>query len=240
LFYNGNNPLNQRDSYASSDFDRTHVVTFNYLYQLPDFKTIAGKLVDGWGLSGITVFQSGQPYSVVDFSGSVASIFYSFNDSITNPIVPLAPGVKPSQVITGHTGAFPGFPALNSQFFAVPVIAPGTGGVPPCDPDGACDNFETGFGRGGRNIFRQAFQKRADVSLFKVLPITERYSLRYDLQAFNVTNTPTFDAPGNTVSINQGFSTNAPDFVFPPKGLGKVTRTLGSPRIVQMALHFNF
>ena len=37
LFYNGNNPLNLRDGYASSDFDRTHVVNFNYVYQLRDF-----------------------------------------------------------------------------------------------------------------------------------------------------------------------------------------------------------
>ena len=37
LFYNGNNPLNLRDGYASSDFDRTHVFNFNYVYQLPDF-----------------------------------------------------------------------------------------------------------------------------------------------------------------------------------------------------------
>src|ERR1019366_4686225 len=35
LFYNGNNPLNPHDAYASSDFDRTHVMNFNYLYQLP-------------------------------------------------------------------------------------------------------------------------------------------------------------------------------------------------------------
>ena len=37
LFYNGNNPLNLRDGYASSDFDRTHVFNFNYVYRLPDF-----------------------------------------------------------------------------------------------------------------------------------------------------------------------------------------------------------
>ena len=37
LFYNGNNPLNLRDGYASSDFDRTHVFNFNYIYRLPDF-----------------------------------------------------------------------------------------------------------------------------------------------------------------------------------------------------------
>ena len=49
LFYNGNNPLNLRDGYASSDFDRTHVVNFNYVYQLPDFygkSTLAGRFTE--------------------------------------------------------------------------------------------------------------------------------------------------------------------------------------------------
>src|SRR5271156_951137 len=72
LFYNGNNPLNLRDGYASSDFDRTHVFNFNYIYQLPDFygkNTWVGRATDGWSLVGATILQSGQPYSIVDFSG---------------------------------------------------------------------------------------------------------------------------------------------------------------------------
>lgn len=35
LFFNGNNPLDPRSSYASSDFDRTHVFAIQYLYQFP-------------------------------------------------------------------------------------------------------------------------------------------------------------------------------------------------------------
>ena len=37
LFYNGNNPLNLRDGYASSDFDRTHVLNFSYVFRAPNF-----------------------------------------------------------------------------------------------------------------------------------------------------------------------------------------------------------
>ena len=36
LFYNGNNPLNLRDGYASADFDRTHVLNFSYVFRVPD------------------------------------------------------------------------------------------------------------------------------------------------------------------------------------------------------------
>ena len=37
LFYNGNNPNNLRSAYGNSDFDRTHVINFNYLVQLHNF-----------------------------------------------------------------------------------------------------------------------------------------------------------------------------------------------------------
>src|ERR1700719_3575350 len=64
LFYNGNNPLNLRDGYGSSDFDRTHVFNFDYRYELPRFVSPAswqGKIIDGWAVQGVTVLQSGQP-----------------------------------------------------------------------------------------------------------------------------------------------------------------------------------
>ena len=92
LFYNGNNPLDLRSGYGLSDFDRKHVLNFTYLYSCPSFSRkphFEGKIADGWALSGLTVIQSGQPYSVVDYSGAVGSIFYGVNDGITNPIVPL-------------------------------------------------------------------------------------------------------------------------------------------------------
>ena len=69
LFYNGNNPLNLRDGYASSDFDRTHIINFIYTYRFPDSTgdtTLLGRFTNGWQLSGLTVLQSGQPYSVED------------------------------------------------------------------------------------------------------------------------------------------------------------------------------
>ena len=37
LFYNGNNPLNMRNGYGPSDFDRTHVFNIDYHYELPKF-----------------------------------------------------------------------------------------------------------------------------------------------------------------------------------------------------------
>ncbi len=68
----------------------------NYTYQLPKFTSrhgFIGALVNGWSVGGQWIAQSGTPYSVSDYSGSIASIYYGLNDYITNPIVPLKPGV---------------------------------------------------------------------------------------------------------------------------------------------------
>ena len=48
-----------------------------------------GYLVNGWMLDGQTVAQSGQPYSVYDYSGSVGSLYFGTDDEIGNPIVPV-------------------------------------------------------------------------------------------------------------------------------------------------------
>jgi hypothetical protein len=263
LFYNGNNPVNLRSGYASADFDRTHVINFNYIYRLPDFvkkHSVAGYLVDGWSLVGLTVLQSGQPYSVIDFSGAVGSVYYSTADGITNPIVPLAPGCTPKSARNGSSsGAFTGInpddTALNANCFTIPLLAAGSfnGGIPSNDP------FETGFTTGQRNIFRQAFQKRADASLIKMTQITERYSLKYTFDVYNLSNTTSFDIPGNEVAQNidynsfptagttpapvncnnQGQQSNS-SFYNCPTGLGVTTHTIGSPRQIQMSLQFAF
>jgi hypothetical protein len=268
LFYNGNNPLDLRNSYASADFDRTHVINFDYVFHIPAAsaeKSLMGKVLDDWTLQGITVLQSGQPYSMVDFSGSVGSIFYSTSDGITNPILPLAKGYTPKSAMTGHSGAFgylgQSYSAFKADAFTIPdqnfdpSLAPGgSGGVPPCgvSTGGApvCDIFETGFASGQRNIFRQAFQKRADASLVKTLKLTERTALKYSLDVFNLTNTSSFDIPSN--EPNFGTYNPLPVYdVTDPAGsfaaeypsqptFGYVHSTTGSSRQIQMTLHLTF
>jgi hypothetical protein len=260
LFYNGNDPNNPRSSYGSSDFDRTHVFTVSYHYDLPTVATANGwvkQIVNGWGLNGVTVLQSGQPFSVIDFSGGAASIYWGDGqDFITNPIVPVGgfgaiPGQKP--VLQGTTGVNGNKPVLNAAAFGIPTpFAPGTNGVPPCDnATNTCDTFENGYATGGRNIFRAPFQSRFDISAFKNFKLSERFALRYDVYAFNIFNHPSFDIPSNNVLFNPNTCnppqpdqcTGLPPFgyKFPPSGnLGTLQHTIGSPRFIQMALHLTF
>jgi Carboxypeptidase regulatory-like domain len=258
LFYNGSNPLNLRGGYGPSDFDRTHVFNIDYHYELPKFYSASsweGKIADGWSVQGLVTVQSGQPYSVIDYSGAVGSIFYSINDGITNPIVPLAPGCTPQNAVTGAIGNNFAFPALKASCFTVPLLKPGdlSGAIP------AGDTFETNFisAGGQRNIFRQSWQKRADLSVVKTTQITERVGVKYSFDIYNLTNHPSFDIPIDNVDQNLAFSPfpvqgsqvlptgcsgNSPTdgFYFCPTGLGQTVHTIGSSRQIQMSLSVQF
>ena len=240
LFFTGNNPLNPKSDYASADFDQTHVFLINYSYTLPKVTSSQsiGYLVNGWTIGGQTVAQSGQPYSVYDYSGSVAGLYWGTYDEIGNPIVPLAPGVTAKQAeLQGTTGVNAGKPVLNSSDFLPQFVAPGTNGVPPCDATG-CDLYESLYGNSGRNLFRGPFQVRFDMSLAKEFALNERLRLRFNAMAFNIFNHPDFDTPNNDVTFFPNYA--GPPSIPPEGSLGIIQHTIGSSRFLQLALHLSF
>ncbi len=270
LFYNGNNPNYLRSGYGSADFDRKHVINFTWSYTVPQFfaeTSWKGRAADGWAIQGLGIVQSGQPYSIIDYTGAVGSIFYSTFNGITNPIVPLAPGCTPKNAKTGFTGAFYNEntntgAALNAACFDIPLLDPTT-------PEGESygvpqgDYFETKFVSGQRNIFRQSLQKRADASLVKTMKITSGNTLRYTIDVYNLTNTTSLDIPTDNVAQNPYYDNFAPqetgqgnvipqncatspgnfdnDGVYAcPAGLGIARHTIGSSRQIQMSLSWLF
>ncbi|MBV9768726.1 MAG: hypothetical protein JOZ32_04070, partial [Bryobacterales bacterium] len=240
IFFTGNNPNTPRSSYASSDFDRPNVFLINYSYTTPNLTSSKafGVLVNGWTVGGQTVAQSGEPYSVYDFSGSVGSLYFGTDIELANPIVPLNPGVTAAQAtLQGTTGVNAGKPVLNVADFGPQFVQPGTNGVPPCDSTG-CDSYESLFGNTGRNLFRAPFEVRFDMSLGKEFVLNERFRLRFNFEAFNVFNHPDFDAPNNEVFF-------FPNYIgppsYPPAGdLGIIQHTLGSSRFLQFSMHLRF
>jgi hypothetical protein len=234
LFFTGDDPAHLRSSYANADFDETHNLTFNYILKLPNalknHDNWLSYVTNDWSLLGITVIESGQPYSVYDYSGSVGGQNFGGNIELTNPVLPVKAGINPKSVRTGKTGAYTYgtanstggvnanyVPALNADDFEIPLLNPGQNGVPACDtttaggnagPGGGplCDVYETTFVPGQRNIFRQTFQKRADVTLQKDVKIKQNYGLRYQFEVFNITNTPSFDVPTNNITLNPLYS----------------------------------
>jgi Carboxypeptidase regulatory-like domain/TonB dependent receptor len=57
------NPLNTRQDYARANFDFTHVLKINGIYELPFTRN---EFVKGWRLSAIVSAQSGNPFTVLD------------------------------------------------------------------------------------------------------------------------------------------------------------------------------
>ncbi|MEJ2006960.1 MAG: hypothetical protein P8Z30_02205 [Acidobacteriota bacterium] len=252
LFHSGNNPLDPSSAYGNAGFDRTHVVAISYHYNLPRLvraNSLMGKFINGWGMGGITVLESGQPFSIYDYSGSVAGLYFSADDFITNPLLPIAQGKTVSKVqAQGTTGVNAGKPYFDPNSFIIPTLQPGTSGVPPCGaPVGGtstnfCDNVETTYGATRRNVFRAPFQSRFDFALQKSTRLTERFSLNYQVEFFNLFNHPGFDAPNNDVKLNHCYNP-IPCYVNPPsanQGIEFIQETLGSARFIQMALHLNW
>jgi hypothetical protein len=90
------------------------------------------------------------------------------------------------------------------------------------------------------------------MSLLKETKLNERFTLRFDAEAFNIFNHPAFDAPNNNVAFNPSFCNppdktttfscgSSPGYLVPPFGRGgTIQHTLGSPRFLQLALHLRF
>jgi hypothetical protein len=247
LFYNGNDPNNPHSSYASSLYDRTHVAVVQAYYELPKVASGNGFLkgvANGWTISGVTSFQSGSPYNPIDYSGAVAGLYYSHYVELLDPELPLLPGVTAKQAqLQGTTGINPLKPVLNAADFYIPTLAPGTNGIPTdSSAAGVQDVKETGFGITGRDLFRGAFQKRLDLSVSKITRIAEKYVVRFGVDAFNLTNTPSFDVPTNSASqYTVSSSTGAVTAVSPlSASFGLIQHTIGSPRFMQVSLTLAF
>jgi hypothetical protein len=222
LFFTGDNPNDLRDSWASSDFDRTNVFSANFLVNSPKLAkdhSAASYVLNDWHLTGIAVLQSGEPYSLYEFYGAVGSVNVGNYPNLMNPVLGIKDPTNPKTALTGNKGPFRGsggsyMPAIDPNQIAIKYVAPGEDGVPSASSPGAVagqpvDIYETDFVHGQRNIFRQAAQKRADISIRKTIALSERIGLQYELNIFNLTNTASLDVPMDQGQIRQNSACSA-------------------------------
>jgi hypothetical protein len=81
------------------------------------------------------------------------------------------------------------------------------------------------WGNSGADILREDRFKNLDLSLFKQFQFNERSRLQFRAEAFNLTNSPSFSAPGTNIDTASG---------------GVVTSTISTPRNVQFGLKLIF
>ncbi|MGB8260387.1 MAG: carboxypeptidase regulatory-like domain-containing protein [Terracidiphilus sp.] len=214
LFFTGDNPNKLRDSWASADFDRTHVFSANFQLDVPNAArehTAAAYLANDWHLTGTGILQSGEPYSLYEFYGAVGSVNFGDYPNLMNPVLGIKDPAHPGTAKTGSKGASRGpggsyYPTIDPTQIAINYVQPGDLGVPISTGNDPQDIFETAFNKGQRNIFRQAAQKRLDLSVRKNFKITEKIGVQYELNIFNVTNTTSLDVPQDQAQIRQNYA----------------------------------
>jgi Carboxypeptidase regulatory-like domain len=226
------NSANIRSNWASSGFDQRHLFNFNYVYDLPKFASTFHRWVsyrdpdgtgtqgapgpkqdsgflhavlDGWQLSGIAIFQSGTPFSVINGGSNNLGISVLDNAGIANGAgagsYPDVSGSPKSPLPAGVT-------RLNSQSIGPLLYNPAAFEA----PQGLT------FGNSGRNFLNNPHRVNFDMSGFKNFKITEGSNLELRGEAFNVFNHTQFrifnpnlgNGAQNTISCYGGGLDGAP------------------------------
>jgi len=217
IFFTGNDPQNLHSSWASSDFDRTNVFSANFQVNSPKVAkdgSVAGFIANDWHLTGIGVLQNGEPYSLYEFYGAVGSLNFGDYPTLMNPVLGIQNPKNPKSALTGNAGSFRGtagsyIPTIDPTQIAINYVSPGSSGVPVSTGTNPSDIYETAWAPGQRNLFRQAAQKRLDLSIRKSFKVGDKVGLQYEFNVFNVSNTTSLDVPLNTAQIRQADACSA-------------------------------
>jgi hypothetical protein len=208
---------NWRSERARSDFDRTHTVMSNFVYELPFGGNASGilkQLIGGWSLNGLYTFMSGEPFSV---RSGVRTANYS-HESIADII-----GPKPEVKLQQKDGVIGPAVFANANGFAFP--APGSNGA-------------------GRNLFTAPSYWNMDLSVIKRFHVTERISMQFRTEMFNAFNHANFDNPrdasvGSPSITSTLFGQTCCATVAPPS-TRNIVQTGESARVIQFAVKVDF
>jgi hypothetical protein len=229
--------LNPKAQFGPSDFDRTHRLVVSYVWDLPFARWAGiqdqgfGKLANGWSIQGVTIFQSGTPFNIIDSSAFTLSDT-DFQNA-TN-FATLAPGstlndVKKSGSVKDRIDEY-----INLNAFLLGGQCVDNQNRPVPSTSGACTGFAA-VGNVGRNRFRGPFQQNWDMSVIKTTRITERTSLEFRAEFFNIFNHPVFASPQA-----QGGSFGNYGIVDIATEDASILNMANDPRIIQFALKLNF
>jgi len=202
------------DNFAIAGFDRTHMFSLAWVYELPFLKQrtdAVGTILGGWQVNGIFAAFTGTPYSIGGTNNAMAcqgcgSILINYSGDPN---------------VIGEAGRLP--PAGTTDYSAYTYYDK-TLFSQPSGLDVA------GFGNTKRNFFRRPAQWNVDFSIFKAFPMG-RFRPEFRLDIANLFNTRNWGAP-NTSFTSPLFLTYSPGSV-------DTTATLGYRRI-QLGLRLQF
>jgi hypothetical protein len=248
--------------YGPSVFDIRHNVAADVVYDLPfgDGKRflneggVVNKIVGGWAFSSVGLWHTGHPLTIT--MNISPTQLPDGNDQTTQrpDLVPGVPLLLPGGV---HNYTIP----INPAAFAPPPLAQGTDqfGVPY-----ASYGLVGQFGDAPNGLIRALNSWQIDMSLMKTTKITERVSVEFGVQIFNIFNHVQLGDPSldnlafnySQVTDSQGNPIPNRFTLQPTANLGQITTTnnfnnnndnatspntgTGLPRQIQFMLRFLF
>jgi hypothetical protein len=174
------NSYNLHNEYARANLDRRHVLSVNYIYELPFFTRQANfkeKFLGGWQISGITYFFTGLGFTPATSSNDPAGLGLLGNSPS---------GARPNAICDPNANA----PHTFLQWFNTACFANPPAGV----------NL---VGNAGRNIILGPSTTRFDATLAKSIKFSESKSVQLRWEVFNIFNHTNF----TTLGLNNTLST---------------------------------
>ncbi len=159
-----------------SPIDVPRIFVFSGGYEIPSLNPnnkVLNAITGGWQVNGIFNARSGFPTDIR--TNLLPPVFNTFN---------MPDRVLGEPLLVDNAGPDQYF---NPAAFRNPGTVLSNAGVP----------LQT-FGNFGRRVARGPGSVNLDFSLFKDIAVTERYRLQFRTEAFNLTNTPTFNLPSPT------------------------------------------
>ena len=204
------------DSYwGPSSYDRRHVLTFHYIYDVPfgrEQNTPLKKVFGGWQISGATFLRTGTPFSVLrtnDIAGVGDGAFGQPYNLVGDPNANTKPQYSEGAGLDNNFW-------FNPAAFAAPQA--GT------------------FGNAPRNLLYNPGQQQWDIAVFKNVGFAGTRNVQFRAEFFNFPNHPNLSnaQTGTVTGGGAGFAdpTNA--------NFGRVTSKTNDRRDIQLSLRFLF
>lgn len=201
---------------ARSDFDIRHRFVAGFTYEAPFFKS--NRWLGGWVATGIVEVQSGVPFSIYN-SGEDPNADGYFTDRAVF-LGTGGPTVRDGSPANGYFD--------TSQWVGMVTRAGQIGAAAACGPNNGVVVSNTRWwcnGTSGRNILTGPGYANVDFGLHKKFKLTERVALQLQGNAFNLFNHPNFALPVNNINSSQ---------------FGRSISTVGTPRVIQLAIRLDF
>jgi Carboxypeptidase regulatory-like domain len=161
-------------------FDRRHILSVNYVYELPFFQKqsdFVGKVLGGWQFNGIATYNSGIPFTVTTSAYDPAGLGILNTNPAGRPNLVCNPNV-------GGAGTLQSF--FNTSCFQTnPLVADSAGNR--ILVSNTVGNTARGNITGPRTV-------RFDITMVKNLRFGERFRFQFRAEAFNVFNNVNFRA----------------------------------------------